>query len=463
MKARDGIPSKQLDVVLLVGLYVLECASLLTGFAIYKRGGRPLSVFLSNPAGVAMVAGVLAIAMSSVVVLRRLLNPPSSPSRWIVKHIAVNLSTLAVMLATAEVAIRILTVDTSEGQRFANTLLVPRSWTHVSSSCRAVLAKATLQGSYLVFDDLLGWSVGRNRRSENGLYASSLEGIRSREAGTRFTDGPAKRRIAIVGDSFTFGVEVSYEDTWGYKLEQELGSDFQVLNFGVDGYGIDQTYLRYSRDVRPWHPDVVIFSLIDDDFRRTMGVYGFLTFTTSLPFPKPRFVMRDHRLVPINIPLPRPENIFATHTIRELPFVEYDGSFRDIDWEWHVFFHAYSVRLLLSRYPRWTAQAPDVSDDAKSSVNGELLRMFMRLAREEGTTPLVVVFPSRTYFEMEPKSRTLGALQILRANGIPYIDMTGCASAVDETARFLVRHYSPTANAAIARCMMEFVRASGPE
>jgi lysophospholipase L1-like esterase len=70
-----------------------------------------------------------------------------------------------------------------------------------------------------------------------------------------FAAVPAKRRIAVVGDSFTFGLEVRYEDTWPYQLERALGPEFRVLNLGVDGYGVDQAFLRYRRDVLAWRPE----------------------------------------------------------------------------------------------------------------------------------------------------------------------------------------------------------------
>ena len=110
-----------------------------------------------------------------------------------------------------------------------------------------------------------------------GIYLSSVEGLRSPRVGMSFAGIPAKRRIAIVGDSFTFGLEVPYGQTWGHQLEVLLGPGVQVLNFGVDGYGVDQAFMRYQRDVAAWRPDVAILSVIDDDLRRTMGVYGFLT------------------------------------------------------------------------------------------------------------------------------------------------------------------------------------------
>ncbi len=75
-----------------------------------------------------------------------------------------------------------------------------------------------------------------------------------------------------------------------HRLERTLGPDVQVLNFGVEAYGVDQAYLRYLRDVRPWRPQVVILGLIDHDLLRSMAVYFFLSFPGwDYPFAKPRF------------------------------------------------------------------------------------------------------------------------------------------------------------------------------
>jgi hypothetical protein len=88
-----------------------------------------------------------------------------------------------------------------------------------------------------------------------------------------------------VGDSFVFADEVTYEDTWGDRLEKALGSEFQVLNFGVTAYGVGQAYLRYEKDARKWYPKIVIFGFISDDLERTMRVYAFLGFPGwDIPF-----------------------------------------------------------------------------------------------------------------------------------------------------------------------------------
>jgi len=86
-----------------------------------------------------------------------------------------------------------------------------------------------------------------NRQGGGELYFSSTEGLRSPRTNISFAARRPRHRVALVGDSFTFGMEVPYEDTWGAQLERALAGDVQVLNFGVDGYGVDQAYLRYRK------------------------------------------------------------------------------------------------------------------------------------------------------------------------------------------------------------------------
>lgn len=120
--------------------------------------------------------------------------------------------------------------------------------------------------------------MGPNRRSPDGWYFSSVEGIRSAGPNMRMADRTGRFRVALIGDSNAFSFEVPFDQSWGYLLERLLGDDVQVLNFGVDGYGIDQMYLRYRRDVRPWKPQVVLIGFIGHDLSRTMAVYPFVSF-----------------------------------------------------------------------------------------------------------------------------------------------------------------------------------------
>jgi len=224
----------------------------------------------------------------------------------------------------------------------------------------------------------------------------------------------------------------------------------QVLNFGVDGYGVDQAFMRYQRDVAAWRPDVAILSVIDDDLRRTMGVYGFLTFPDGeIPFPKPRFAMRGSALTLLNAPLPRPDEVFSKASIADLPFIGDDASFEREQWKWHPYHYSYAVRFLLSKC---SSRAAAPSDEALKSVNGQLLRDFITLARARGASPFVVLLPSS--LGSGPGYRSV-AKEVLEANHIPHLDMTNCVSRVPPDERFVALHYSPSSNAAVAGCLRD--------
>src|SRR4029077_16146379 len=116
-------------------------------------------------------------------------------------------------------------------------------------------------------------------------------------------------------------------------------------------------------------------------------------------------VMKGHKLSLLNHPLPTPESILATRSITDLPFIDYDVSFERDEWERHFYQYAYSLRFLVSRFPRWPVPRSTVTDEALKSVNAELVRSFVRLAREHGSTPIVVYFPSTSDFVSDSTSR----------------------------------------------------------
>ena len=55
--------------------------------------------------------------------------------------------------------------------------------------------------------------------------------------------------LAVYGDSFAFGDELSDADAWPNQLTQIFGC--KVLNYGVSAYGTDQAVMRFEK----LHPD----------------------------------------------------------------------------------------------------------------------------------------------------------------------------------------------------------------
>jgi hypothetical protein len=74
-------------------------------------------------------------------------------------------------------------------------------------------------------------------------------------------------RVALVGNSMTFGTSVAIEDTWSRQLEDALAQDFAargvkrkplVMNFAVQGYVFEQMARVYEDIIRPYRPDLLI-------------------------------------------------------------------------------------------------------------------------------------------------------------------------------------------------------------
>jgi len=312
-----------------------------------------------------------------------------------------------------------------------------------------------------VEDSLLGWTVGPSRRGKNGLYLSSREGIRSPQVGIAYSEAQGLPRIAIVGDSFTFGLEVPFKSTWGKKLEEEFPFAIQVLNFGVDGYGVDQAYLRYHRDVRPWHPDVVILGFINHDLIRTMVVYPFVSLPEwALRFSKPRVTLAGGRLELLTTSVQTPETLFSANSVAELPHIEYTPNYDREAWEYKWFHRSYLVRLILGCIPRWSDPSPHESDDNIAAVNTEILGAFASEAIADGTIPYIVYFPDREDFAGRKRSGRDLVLSALRQKQLQHEDLTPCMHRVDYHDLLIEGnyHYSPKGNAVAAECLIQLLR-----
>ena len=71
---------------------------------------------------------------------------------------------------------------------------------------------------------------------------------------------PGTFRVAVLGDSCTFGVRLHYDQTYGARLEQFLSVHRQaeVINGGVSGYSIYQGDLAFRTNTIRFDPDVVV-------------------------------------------------------------------------------------------------------------------------------------------------------------------------------------------------------------
>lgn len=158
------------------------------------------------------------------------------------------------------------------------------------------------------FDKELGWVPKKGNHQKNvwNTRVTILnDGIRSNGKNENIEN---REIILAVGDSFTFGDEVSNDETWPARLEEI--SNTRVLNGGVFGYGIDQSYLRMQALASKYQPDIIVFSFIPEDIYRC-------EFFERTSAPKPYFKLsEDNELVLMNdhIPphIPPPKNSLGT-------------------------------------------------------------------------------------------------------------------------------------------------------
>lgn len=440
-------PIYTLAVRILVRLYVVETAALLTLVGIWKASALDWTL-LSTKAGTTLIAGGIGLIGSGWLLMRQMQSSGPLCRRAFALGLATNLLTLLIAFLLLETMVRIATRTTAQGT-IVGPVAVRPTWSELRALSRKILDGVapwgTWDASYFVYDSELGWTVGPNRRSPDGLYFSSVEGIRSAGPNIRMADRTARFRVALIGDSNAFSFEVPFHESWGYHLERLLGDNVQVLNFGVDGYGIDQMYLRYQRDVRPWKPRVVLIGFIGHDLARTMAVYPFVSFGWPGYLVKPRFTIEKGELKLLNVPLPTTDEILGAGRIQQLSFVDYDLGYRTTDWDWRFEHGPLILRFLTSAFPRIPLTDPRVSDEATVALNGRLLAQIVDSVQRDGAVPLVVFMK---------ESRDVLVEEMLSRARVPALNVTECLTGVPAGRKKVPSgaHYTGLANEAIARC-----------
>lgn len=447
------------DSWLLIALYGCEASAVVALLAINRYYNLLGTLTMRQ---LAIIAAPLVLALvSALYVATRFVRGRQPERRSFIFALGLNLVAVLLMFAGGEAVVRAFSVSELTGTWFGNTLLLPRDWEDVKVRHRELLALVRDDLSYFVVDDRLGWVPGRSRKSKEGLYATSTEGFRSAVPGESYAARPAGPRIAIAGDSYTFGLEVPFESSWGAVLERSLGANATVLNLGVDGYGVDQAVLRYERDARAWKPDVAILGLIDHDLLRTLSVYSFVTFPEwGLPFSKPRYVLDQGELRLLMPRLESPSQTLSAPSITDLPFLEYDAGWNREEWEHHFYDASYAIRFLRSRFRPLPVLDNDPHEPELEQLNAALISRFISITKSDGTIPLVVYFPARVDFSEENPGSRESTLRTLRRAGVDYIDLRSCVAAAGVDNAFTPDrpHYSPAGNAAVASCLLPAVR-----
>jgi hypothetical protein len=150
-------------------------------------------------------------------------------------------------------------------------------------------------------DQVFGYAPQEGITSANGWWQSNNLGARaSHDVGERTT--PGQQRWLVFGDSFAVGSRVRQEEVWSSILDVNLES-VEVLNFGVDGYGMGQSYLRYQAVKERLEHDLILLMFVPaEDLWRDVNTRRDLRGNWELYWVMPRFILDQGKLRLIESP-----------------------------------------------------------------------------------------------------------------------------------------------------------------
>lgn len=122
---------------------------------------------------------------------------------------------------------------------------------------------------------VLGYTAlpGNFKVTINGQYSFNITNLDNTLRATHplaASSAKDKTGIWIFGDSITYGWSVNDKDTYAWLLQEKL-TDFEVINFGVNGYGTLQNLIQFREGLKNGNePKVVVLAYASwDDVRNT--------------------------------------------------------------------------------------------------------------------------------------------------------------------------------------------------
>lgn len=95
-----------------------------------------------------------------------------------------------------------------------------------------------------------------------GFSADNLNAIGYRDVEHTIAKPAGVKRIAVLGDSHSEGLQVPLQDIYARRLETQLNEkgnhNFEVINFACSGYSTAQEYVQYTHEVEQYKPDVTV-------------------------------------------------------------------------------------------------------------------------------------------------------------------------------------------------------------
>jgi len=328
--------------------------------------------------------------------------------------------------------------------------------------------------TYLLHSPALGWTI-KPKGYWHDLYRANAQGIR---ADREYQSLPRKGvvRIATFGDSFTHGEEVKNEDTWQEQLSKRC-PQLEVINFGVGGYGLDQSFLRYKTEGKTYHPHIVLIGFMQENINRTVNVFRPF-YTDGIPLSKPRFILKNDNLTLLPNPL---KDLSACKELLNNPapllvqFGENDFHYK-VKAKASVLNFSPSLRIIKLIYQKLYDRSLIYSDcaiykneylNSKAEafvITIKLFDEFYTEAQRNNSFPIIVLFPCREdikrYFKYKTKVYT-PLIDYFVSQHYRFIDLLDAFEKYAQTVPlkdlFVQDHYSPLGNSIVAKGLFDYL------
>jgi lysophospholipase L1-like esterase len=279
----------------------------------------------------------------------------------------------------------------------------------------------------MVFDPVLGWRMLPGIEKWGEFWSATEPGRTNehgwRDRGRTIARAPGERRIAAIGDSFTFGQGVDAPQRFTELLEQNLG--WQVLNFGCCAYGPDQGLLVFEHHASVFEPDAVLLVLfLGNDFDD-------LLLDRKAGWSKPWFRARGDEL-----------ELVPPHA----------------DWQTHVRMHSFVAELVLQFVERNTPAARRAEDlldtDPQMLLVAVLRRLHAAVLRRDAHLLVALAHGCDDALRLRRDDRADALLAALQATGVDTFDTHAALAAAGDVATYLPNgHWSPAGHAIVARAL----------
>lgn len=315
------------------------------------------------------------------------------------------------------------------------------------------------------FDAQLGWCPPASAEYGGKNFDSHGARIGPSEVAKERT--PGLGRIVAVGCSFTLGHEVEDGEAWPFVLDLAHDS-LEVVNLGVNAYGLDQSWLRYQRDGADYQGDEVWLGWLPTASRRLGSVYrpALSHWSGPLMF-KPRFRFVDGELALEPNPTRNQAQLFDALTNQEafLAAAEHDFSVQRAPESYAAlgssWMHGSGLgRMWLTYAERGGREPATLLEEPTSEffqLAVEIVRAFRAEVEASGANFKLLVLPGRdvlAYRQEHGRGYWEGVVAELEDSGIEVVDLTStCMDAgmlEDDTAWQSGSHYSAKGNQIIA-------------